>query len=182
MIWVIGKIGKLAVLLSMTFLLASCSMFADAEQKVMTKSQKDANHTNPKAVKSQKRNDLKLNPKSVIVKDKPKNNNFPKEIIPLIQTLVADNEQLQRSAIAPELLNTFPKGRLFQKGTVIYMDTKNWRQQNYLPSKSIGNIVGKISMPTKSSQNILITFIYKEKQWKVTFTELSPLPAKKSSS
>jgi hypothetical protein len=182
MILVARKIGRLSVLLSISFLLTACSIFADTQQKTSSDKKTNSKNTKQKVVQQQKIKDIKLNPKSVIVKDNPKNKKFPKEIIPLIQTLVADDEKLQRSAIAPELIASFPKGRLFPKNTIIYIDTKNWRQQDYLPKKSVGNIIGNISMPKKTQQNILITFIYKQQEWKVTLTEVSPTPTKKPSS
>ncbi|MCH5586667.1 hypothetical protein MK805_17160 [Shimazuella sp. AN120528] len=177
----VGTIGKITILLSISFLLTACSIFAETEQKG-TEHKTTSTKNNAKLIQQQKFNDIKLNPKSVIVKDNPKNKKFPKEIVPLVQTLIADDEQIQRSAIAPELKSSFPKGRLFPKGTIININTKDWRQQEYLPTKSIGNIVGKISMPKKAPQNILITFIYKQQQWQVTLTQISASPSKKLSS
>jgi hypothetical protein len=165
----VRKLGKLMITLSVFLLLTACSIFSETDQKrTSTQEKTNSKSITPKTGQQQDIRNLKLNPNSVILINDPENKKFPKEIVTLVQTLLANDEQLQRSALTPELEAALPKGRFIPKDTVIHLNTKDWRQED-----SYANIVGKINIPGKLQQYVLITFVYKQNGWKITLANLT---------
>lgn len=165
----VKKLSELIVCLSVFMMLAACSIFSQSSPE-KTNTQETTNSKSVPSKNSQDPDiqDEKLNQNSVILKDDPENKKFPKEIVTLLQTLLADDEELQRSALTPELASAFPKqGLLLPKDTVIYLDSKYWREEN-----SYANIIGKIHKPGKSQEYVIIGFAHRKNGWKITMMEV----------
>lgn len=165
----VKKISKLIVCLSVFIMLAACSIFSQSSPE-KTSNQETTNSKSIPSKNSQDPDtqDEKLNQNSVILKDDPENKKFPKEIVTLLQTLLANDEELQRSALTPELASAYPKqGLLLPEDTVIYIDSKYWREEN-----SYANIVGKIHKPGKSQEYVMIGFVHRKNGWKITVMEV----------